>query len=76
VKRSNLDTSSTLFALCSGSLPSAIAVIRLSGPDAFSIAEKTIVDSNPAFQKKREMYLGEIVDSHKNKIDTGLILSF
>ena len=39
--RRNLDVSKTLFALSSGSLPSAVAdVSRLSGLDAFSIARR------------------------------------
>ena len=39
-RRENLDLSQTIFALTTGNLPSAVAVERVSGPEAFALARK------------------------------------
>ena len=43
--RSNTDCSKTIFALASGALPSAIAVVKISGPKAFEVA-RTLFNSS------------------------------
>jgi tRNA modification GTPase len=75
VTRENLNTSETIFALATGSLPSAIAIVRLSGPQAFSIAEKIFTSSLP-LRKQRGMFFGKISDLEGNPIDEILLTSF
>src|SRR5262245_60078674 len=71
----NLDD--TLFSLASGSLPSAVAIVRLGGPNAFSIAEKIFrVDGEKKFSRERGMWRGRIVDRNESVIDDILLLSF
>ena len=75
MSRANLDTSETIFALATGSLPSAIAVVRLSGPQAFPIAEKIFQSSSP-FEKRRGMYFGNLVDTEGKQIDESILTAF
>ncbi len=75
--RRPLSTTETLFALSTGSLPSAIAVVRLSGANAFSIARSLFVPAGGGWEwGKRGMVLGELRDPHGEKIDEILLLSF
>ncbi len=75
--RQNLDVSKTLFALSSGSLPSAVAIERLSGPEAFPIAARLFqpVGGGP-FLRERGMRLGRLVDAAGSEIDQVLALTF
>lgn len=75
--RENLDLSQTIFALTTGNLPSAVAVERVSGPDAFDLARKLFnpVGGKP-FEKSRGIFLGELHDVEGKKIDQVLMLAF
>ncbi|KQZ47380.1 tRNA modification GTPase TrmE [Rhizobium sp. Root149] len=62
----------TIFALSSGSTPSGVAVIRISGPSAFDIVGWMAGPLN----RTRGMNLRTIRDRNNSKIDQGLILTF
>ena len=75
--RKNLDTQSTIFALASGRLPSAVAIEKISGPQAFQIAQRIFKKaSGDPITKERGLYLGSLSDSGGNKIDDCLMISF
>lgn len=75
-KRS-LDPSDTIFALTTGSLPSAIAIEKLSGPRAFEIGSKIFsTKSGSPLSKKRGLQLGTLSDESGKKIDEVLALVF
>lgn len=69
-----VETHRTIFALCTGSPPTAVAVFRISGPLAIPIAERCFVSK--AKTLSRGMYFGSFVDAEGNHIDTGLLLVF
>ena len=71
--RRNVDLSSTLFALASGSLPSAVAIVKLSGPDTFSISSKIF---RPRVERARGIWKGSWFTSEGVFIDEGIVLSF
>ena len=65
-------------AICSPIGVGSIAVIRVSGPDAFRIVEKMFKAKNGKKFSNLELgrvYLGEIVDSHK-VIDESICIFF
>lgn len=62
----------TIYALSSGALPSGVAVVRVSGKDAFSCCQ-AISGEVPEPRKARLMRL---VDSIGLPIDTALVLAF
>jgi tRNA modification GTPase len=76
--RANLDTSQTIFALSSGAPPTAIAVIRLSGPQSFILAERFFrVGDSLGLPRQRGMVLGHIIDPVSQlPIDQALALTF
>lgn len=75
--RQNLDISRTLFALSSGPLPSAVAIERISGPDAFSIARQLFKPaSGQTLERARGMTFGALVDEQGQRIDEVLALGF
>jgi tRNA modification GTPase len=75
--RRPLDTSETIFALITGPLPTAVGVVRVSGPQAFSIAKKIFKPHQGSdFRRERAMTLGALEDGEGKKIDEGLALSF
>ncbi len=76
VNRQVLDLQDTIFALASGPLPSAVAILRLSGPQAFAFAETHFHPASGAFRRERGMLFGDCVDSHGAFIDSVLLLSF
>jgi len=61
----------TIFALSSGALPAAIAVIRISGPDAFAAAEALAGALPPPRQAALRTLRGS-----GDVLDTGLVLVF
>lgn len=73
--KTNLETTDTIFALTTGSLPSAVAIIKLSGERAFELASK-IFSSEAEFSKKRDMWMGKLFDEKNNFIDSVVALSF
>ena len=62
----------TIFALSSGSLPSGVAVVRVSGPAVRFVLETTV--GNPATPRRAE--LREIRATNGDPIDRGLVLFF
>jgi tRNA modification GTPase len=62
----------TIFALSSGSLPSGVAVIRLSGPQVTDIIATIIGEVPPA----RKTVLRAIKDRNGQLLDMGLVLFF
>lgn len=75
--RKNLDLSKTIFALASGRLPSAVAIEKLSGPDAFEIARKTFRPAaGNSIERKRGLVFGSLFDDSGKKIDDCLALFF
>jgi tRNA modification GTPase len=75
VKSRALDISKNIFALSSGSVPAAIAVVRLSGPDAFSIAGQ-LLKKKPANFGTRAMHLVRLYSPDGGFIDEALVLTF
>lgn len=71
--KKNLDTEQTIYALATGSLPSALAVIRISGPKSFEIVERL---TQRELKKERGMVYGLLRDPAGAIIDDVLILSF
>ena len=67
----SLYKSDTIFALSSGATPSGVAVIRLSGPDAFSAARQLA-----SLPPGRFMVLRSIRCRNGDLIDKGLVLAF
>ena len=60
-----------------GSAPSAIGVIRISGPDCFSLCGRVFRGSRPFGElEARRMVLGEILDKEGRVIDRGLAVRF
>jgi len=77
VLRRNLNTDTTIFALASGRLPSAVAVEKISGPLAFEIAQRLFQKaSRKPIEKQKGVYLGSLSDLHGKKIDDCLMLTF
>lgn len=79
--RKNLDLEQTIFARSSGSLPSAVAIEKLSGPATFEIAKKLFFPKGSSsteqeFQNKRGMWMGELRSGNGKKIDDIMLLSF
>ena len=65
--------SDTIFALSSGSLPSGVAVVRLSGPEALA-AVQSMIESLP---KPRVMTLASLRHPTNNMLlDTALVVTF
>jgi tRNA modification GTPase len=62
----------TIFALSSGGLPSGVAVIRLSGPQALGVAE-TLAGATP---DARRASLRWIRKRNGDRIDQGVVLTF
>ncbi len=71
--RKQLDQSQSIFALASGSLPCAVAIVRLSGQNAFTIASQLLLNSDLPTAGR---VLGNLFDSKKEKIDQALVLTF
>ncbi|GAA4008307.1 tRNA uridine-5-carboxymethylaminomethyl(34) synthesis GTPase MnmE [Sphingomonas swuensis] len=62
----------TIFALSSGALPAAIAVVRVSGPNAFLACER-IAGMVP---KSRQATLRTLHDEEEQAVDRALVLAF
>jgi tRNA modification GTPase len=71
----NIDTSQPIFSLASGSLPSAVAIVKLSGKDSFQIAKKLFFQSEP-FEEKRNILHGELRSLKGDLIDQIVLLTF
>ncbi len=64
-------SSDTIFALASGSAPSAVAVVRMSGSQALAAAEAICAGETPA---ARRASLTRLVDGSGAEIDQALVL--
>lgn len=62
----------TIFALSSGSTPSGVAVIRVSGPASFEVGARLV----GPIPKKRSVLLRTIRSRNDSEIDRGLVLVF
>lgn len=63
----------TIFALSSGSLPAGVAVVRISGPLAFSVLEKLCRQQDP---EPRRAALRNLYLTDGSFLDQGLVLTF
>ena len=60
-----------------GGAPSAIGVIRVSGPDCFAVCGRVFRAARPFEElEPRRMVLGEILDSEGRVLDRGLAVRF
>lgn len=62
----------TIAAIATASGPAAIAMIRVSGPDAATIAAKMFRGRPPARWQPRRFYVGRLVDEAGRTLDRGL----
>ncbi len=76
IRRQSLDLHETIFALASGGLPSAVAILRVSGPAAFDFARKHIRGVSSAWKPERGMLFGVVIDAIGQEIDSILALTF
>lgn len=67
-----LASNDTIYALSSGSLPAGVAVVRMSGPRAFTVAEALC----GPLPDERRASLRTIRDRQGMSIDEGLVLTF
>ena len=75
--RSNLDLQQPVFALSSGNLPSAIAIIRLSGPAIFDLIEPLLkISGSEKWTRRRGIWLADVFTVDGQKIDSALLLTF
>lgn len=75
--RKNLETNQTIFSLASGNLPSAVAIVRLSGPSAFPMTEKIFETKNGSpFSRRRSFIGGTLYSVDGTVIDQIVLLSF
>ncbi len=75
--RQLLKTGDTIFSLASGRLPSAVAVIKLSGPLTFTIAGKLFRGTDgAALARDRGMFFGHLTAPSGKFLDEILLLSF
>ncbi|CAD7049170.1 tRNA uridine-5-carboxymethylaminomethyl(34) synthesis GTPase MnmE [Pseudorhizobium endolithicum] len=63
----------TIFALSSGALPAGVAVVRISGPEAFEALKRLTGKAAP---RPRHASLRQIVDRRGALLDQALVLSF
>lgn len=66
----------TIIALCTPAAPAALAVMRLSGPEAFQIMSRRWKGHDIAAMKSHTVALGYILDEEGNEIDNVLITKF
>jgi tRNA modification GTPase len=73
-------TNDTIAAIATGAAPGAVGIVRLSGDDAFRIAEETVVlRSGRRWQPPtgpRGMHIGRIVSDGGEPIDDAVVLAF
>lgn len=65
--------SRTIYALSSGALPAAIAIVRISGPDAFSALGRL---TNAPLPKPRQMALSAVYGADGATLDNALVVCF
>ena len=74
--RKNLSLEDTIFAVTTGTLPSAVAIVKLCGTQAFSIAGRLFFSNSETLSKKRAVWFGELRASTQKKIDDIVLISF
>lgn len=72
MSREAVNLSDTLFALTTGTLPSGVAILKLSGSKAFEIAQNLF----EPFEKKAGVTFGKFKNTEGLFVDEGLLLSF
>jgi len=77
-RRNAIDTSTTIFSLVTGSLPSAVAIVRLSGKDAFKLGSRLFQPTgSQTFSPQRGMWFGDLREPDSGRtIDRLLVLGF
>ncbi len=76
MEKKNLDTSQTIFALVTGQLPSAVAIVRLSGEQAFPITKTLFLSQGEIFERRRGLWKGQLKDAQGKILDDILALGF
>lgn len=74
--RRPVDLGDTIFALASGALPSAVAIVKMSGPATERIARAIFRPARGPFLWERGLVLGTVVDEKNVPFDNGLLLAF
>jgi tRNA modification GTPase len=74
--RKNLSLEDTVFALTTGALPTAVAIVKLSGPKAFPIAERIFFSCGEKFSRKRALWFGELRSVGNKKLDDIVATTF
>lgn len=77
MEKRNLDTRQAIFALATGAPPTAVAIVRLSGKDSFSIAAELFRSKGKDFGRERGLWFGALESKLlSQKIDDIVLLSF
>ncbi len=76
MEKRNLDTSQTIFALVTGQLPCAVAIVRLSGSDAFKISSRLFQSQGIPFERNRGLWHGQLSSADGRIIDDIVTLGF
>ena len=76
IDRKLLGNSETVFALASGGLPCAVAILRVSGVLAFQVARKHFRSAQGEWAPVRGMSFGRYVDAAGETLDDVLLLTF
>ena len=70
---------STIAAISTGNIVSAIGILRLSGPETFAVADRVFrpLDGKPLSQhRRREMVYGTLLDREGRALDSCLAVTF
>lgn len=77
MSRLAVDIDDTIFALATGSLPSAIAIIRISGKHSFEIANGVFsLNGGHKLGRSRGMFYGTVFDEAERTFDDVVVLTF
>lgn len=76
VSRNKLDTQDTIFAVATGTLPCAVAIIRVSGPGALEIGRRFFRAVDAEYRPERGMRYGTLADAAGHEIDSIVLLTF
>ena len=75
IQRGHLNLDDTIYALASGALPCAVAILRLSGPGALDFARRHFAPHSGEWKAQRGMSFGSLSDA-QGQIDSVLLLTF
>ncbi len=74
--KTNLEINESIFALTTGGLPSAVAIVKLSGSTAFEITKKIFFPYFSDLSKTRGMWTGKLLTPEGALIDQIMALTF